>query len=109
MLRLLADQSPLSRKHTNLLLAWMRETPRGANRIKGALPPSTAVMHKPGSSGTEGGRTPVWNDIGLVNLPDGRKLAIAVFITDSTAEESSRDAAIAQISKAVWDVVVRSR
>ena len=109
VLRLLADRSPLSRKDTDLLLGWMGQTPRGASRIAGALPRRTIVMHKPGSSGTEEGRTAAWNDIGLINLPDGRKMAVAVFITNSTADEQTRDAVIARISKALWDVAVSSR
>jgi beta-lactamase class A len=43
------------------------------------------------------------NDIGLIMLPDGRRLAIAVFITDSTADEATRDAVIARIAKAAYD------
>jgi beta-lactamase class A len=108
-LRLLADHSPLGREDTNLLLGWMGQTSRGANRISGALPPGTMVMHKPGSSGTEDGRTAAWNDIGLITLPDGRKMAVAVFITNSTADEQTRDAVIARISKALWDLAVSSR
>jgi beta-lactamase class A len=109
ILRLLADHSPLGREDTNLLLGWMGQTSRGANRISGALPPGTMITHKPGSSGTEDGRTAAWNDIGLITLPDGRKMAVAVFITNSTADEQTRDAVIARISKALWDLAVSSR
>jgi beta-lactamase class A len=49
-----------------------------------------------------------FNDIGLVSLPDGRKLAIAVFITDSTANEATRKAVTARIGKAVYDTALRS-
>jgi hypothetical protein len=45
------------------------------------------------------------NDIGLVTLPDGRHLAIAVFITDSRANDADRDAAIARLAQAVWECV----
>ena len=37
-------------------------------------------------------------------LPDGRRLAIAVFITDAIADETTLDAVIARISKAVYEV-----
>lgn len=62
-------------------------------------------MHKPGSSGTADGFTAAWNDIGLIQLPDGRYLAIAIFITDSTADEATRDDVIARIAKTVYDTV----
>jgi beta-lactamase class A len=73
------------------------------NRIKGELPAGTIVMHKSGTSDTRNGVTYATNDIGLIMLPDGRRLAIAVFITDSTADEATRDAVIARIAKAAYD------
>jgi beta-lactamase class A len=45
------------------------------------------------------------NDIGLIQLPDGRYLAIAIFITDSTADETTRNDVIARIAKTVYDAV----
>jgi beta-lactamase class A len=86
-----------------LLLTWMQQTTRGPSRIKGLLPAGTVVMHRPGSSDTDHGLTHAWNDIGLITLPDGRRLAIAVFITDSTAGEKNRDRIIAQIARAAYD------
>ena len=103
LLRRLADNPPCTRGHADLLLGWMRETPKGPARIEGLLPAGTTVMHKPGSSGTDHGLTHAWNDIGLIALPDGRRLAIAVFVTDSRADEATRDAVIARIAKAVYD------
>ena len=73
------------------------------DRQKGNLPVGTIVMHKTGTSGTRGGVTFATNDIGLITLPDGRRLAIAVFVTDSTADDDTRDAVIARIAKAAYD------
>jgi len=106
LLRRLAEHPPLSPEHAALLLGWMRDTSRGPRRIKARLPTGTEVMHKPGSSGTDDGLTHAWNDIGLIALPDGRRLAIAVFITDSTADEATRDAVIARIAKAAYDAAM---
>ena len=103
LLRRLSDDSPLTPEHTRLLLGWMADSPRAASRIKGQLPAGTLVMHKPGTSGTDHGLTHATNDIGLIALPDGRRLAIAIFITDSTANETTRDAVIARIAKAAYD------
>src|SRR2546430_7079932 len=36
-LRKLSDNSPLSPEHTELLLTWMKDSPTGPNRLKGAL------------------------------------------------------------------------
>lgn len=50
-------------------------------------------MHKAGTSDTEHGISAATNDIDLITLPDGRRLAIAVFVTDSTANDQMRNAA----------------
>jgi beta-lactamase class A len=107
LLRTISDRSPLTTQDTSLLLGWMQPgTPTG--RLDGALPKGTIVAHKSGTSDVDNGVCHAFNDIGLVSLPDGRKLAIAVFITDSTADEAAREAVIARIGKAVYDAALRS-
>jgi len=106
-LRILSDRPPVNAEHAALLLGWMRDTPPRANtRIPGRLPAGTIVMHKTGTSDTENGVTAATNDIGLITLPDGRRLAIAVFITDSKADGAARDAVIARSAKAAYDAAV---
>jgi beta-lactamase class A len=105
-LRLLSDHPPLTADHAALLLGWMRDTPRADQRIKGRLPAGAIVMHKPGTSDTDHGLTAATNDIGLITLPDGRRLAIAIFVTDSTADERARDSVIARIARAAYDAAI---
>jgi len=109
LLRRISDDSPLSVEHTTLLLAWMKETPTGAHRIKGELPEGTSVMHKSGTSGSGNGVAYATNDIGLIALPNGRRLAIAIFVTDAAADDDTRDAVIARIAKAAFDAAVVAR
>ena len=85
------------------LLQWMTETPTSARRIKGLLPAGTVVAHKTGTSGTFGGLTRATNDVGLITLPDGRHLAIAVFVSDSPADDAAREGVIARIAQAAWE------
>jgi beta-lactamase class A len=108
LLRLLSDQSPLTAEHTRMLLGWMETSPTGPHRIKGELPAGTVVMHKTGSSGTENGVTNATNDIGLITLPDGRRLAIAVFVTDCKADATKCEAVIARIAKAAYEESIRA-
>jgi beta-lactamase class A len=68
-----------------------------------ATPQGTAVAHKTGTSGTQDGLTSATNDIGIVTLPDGRHLAVAVFVSDSKAGEATREGVIARIARAAWD------
>lgn len=88
------------------LLRLLVETPTGPRRLKGQLPPGTVVAHKTGTSGTVAGRTAATNDIGIVTLPDGRHLAVAVFLSDSRLNEAAREAVIAGVARAAWDAVV---
>ena len=108
LLRRINDNSPLTAEHTRALLEWMEASPTGPHRIKGQLPSGTVVMHKTGTSGVEDGVAFATNDIGLITLPDGRRLAIAIFVTDSKADEATRDAVIARIAKAAYAECLRS-
>ena len=81
----------------------MTETPTGPKRLKGLLPKSAVVAHKTGTGGTNSGLTSATNDIGLITLPNGRHLAVAVFVSDSPADLATRERVIAEIAKAIWD------
>jgi len=109
LLRRISDDSPLTAEHTRMLLRWMQDASSGAERIKGKLPAGTIVMHKTGSSGARDGVAFATNDVGLITLPDGRRLAIAIFVTDSKADEDTRDAVIARIAKAAYDESMRTK
>jgi len=102
LLRLIVDRSPLSADHTALLLGWMR-TMTNTTRLQGDLPKGTTVAHKSGTSDVVNGVAAATNDIGLIDLVDGRQLAIAVFITDSTADTTTREKVIARIARAAYD------
>lgn len=106
LLRRFADNSPLNPEHTALLNGWITATPSTPNRIKGQLPPGTPVAHKSGSSDTENGMTAATNDVGLITLPNGKRLAIAIFVTDSRADTTTREIVIARIARAVYDQAV---
>jgi beta-lactamase class A len=106
LLRLSSEHSPLRPEHTALLMEWMEGTPRGGQRLKGQLPAGTVVMHKAGTSGTDGGVAHATNDIGLIVLPDGRRLAVAIFVTDARADEATRERVIARIARVVWEAAV---
>jgi beta-lactamase class A len=101
LLRIISDHSPLTVEHTELLLGWMTNTPPG--RLDRDLPNRTKVAHKMGTSDVNCGVAAATNDIGLIALPNGRHLAIAVFVTDSTADTNTRIRVIARIGRAVYD------
>ena len=92
--------SPESQQH---LLRLLTETPTGPNRIRGQLPEGLPVAHKTGSSRTVDGVTAATNDIGIVTLPDGRRVAVAVFVSDSPADDATRERVIADVARAAYD------
>lgn len=92
-----------------LLMRFMTETPTGANRLKALLPPGTVVAHKTGTSGDIDGMTATVNDVGIVTLPDGSHVAIAVFVKRSTRGLEPAERAIARISRTVHDHWSRPR
>jgi len=103
LLRSLHERRGLSESSQTLLLKLMTESTPGAKRQKGLLPAGTVVAHKTGTSGTRNGITAATNDIGLITLPNGQHLAIAVFVSDSPVDEAKREAVIARVAKAAWD------
>lgn len=103
LLRVLHEWKGLSPPSRTLLLKLMIETPTGQKRLKGLLPNDAVVAHKTGTSSTTGGITAATNDIGLITLPDGRHLAIAIFVSASPADEAARESVIAQIAYMVFE------
>lgn len=86
------------------LLKIMDSSKTGAKRLRGLLPSPVLVAHKTGTSGTKDGVTAATNDIGVILLKYvGHDLVIAVFVSDSPADEKTREAVIAKIAKACWD------
>lgn len=102
----LFERRGLSESSQALLLKYMTESIPGAKRLKGLLPTGTIIAHKTGTSGTENGITAATNDIGIITLPSGRHLAIAVFVSDSPADEATRESVIAKIARTIYDAAV---
>jgi beta-lactamase class A len=107
LLQLLQEGRDLKSASRALLLHLMTDTPITPHRIKGLLPPGTQVAHKSGTSGARNGLAIATNDTAIVTLPDGRHLLLAIFVSDSKAGETTRDAVIAQIARAAWDHAVK--
>jgi beta-lactamase class A len=103
LLAVLQSGPAIAPRSRAILLAEMTNSTPGAQRLKGLLPAGTRVAHKTGTDSTINGMTRATNDIGIIALPGGRHLAIAVFVKDSTADEVTRERTIARIAKAVFD------
>lgn len=86
--------SPTSR---GFLLDAMRRSPTGTRRIRAGVPAGTEVADKTGTIG----RTT--NDVALVTLPDGKHVALAIFVRNSTKTNAQVEPAIAAAARAVYE------
>lgn len=97
----------MSKTSTDTLRSIMERTTGGTKRIKGLLPEGTVVAHKTGSSDTRDGKTTAINDIGIITLPSGQHIALAVYVHDITGDMEYGESVIAAVAKAVYDDAVR--
>jgi beta-lactamase class A len=79
------------------LLSVMRRCATGSNRIRGLLDPAVLVEHK---TGTLNGLT---SDVGFITMPDGRRVALALFARGG----SDRPNSIAQAARTIYDGFLR--
>lgn len=92
----------LSRPSTDRILDAMRRCATGDRRLRAGVPKSAEVFDKTGTSRS------CSNDAGILTLPDGSHLVVAVFVRGG-AEASARDAAIAALGRAAWEAFAPAR
>ena len=82
----------------------MVEAPNGKDRLPALLPAGTVIGHKTGTAGRDSANiTAAFNDIGIMQLPGGGHIAVAVFIAKTSLADEENAKTIAEIGKMVWD------
>ncbi len=89
----LADTAVLTPQSSGFLFDLMRRCATGTRRIRALLPPGTTVENK---TGTLDGVT---NDVGFITMPDGHRIAVAIFARGGR----DRQPGIAAIARLVYD------
>lgn len=107
LLDILNKGTALSKTSNDFLWDIMLKTSTGPKRLKGLLPVGVQVAHKTGTSGVKDGVAAATNDVGIIVLPNGQKLAIVVYVMNAKSDEATREATIAQIAKAAFDAAVQ--
>lgn len=93
----------LNKEHTLWLYNAMAASKTGTARLKGKLP-NVVIAQRSGSSFTnDAGVTGATNNVGIIELPNGEKIYISVFIRNTTSNSQTSDALIADIAKIAYD------
>src|SRR5262249_6879939 len=93
----------LSATMTDTLRSLLARCETAPDRLPGLLPKGTPVAHKTGTGGTSGGVTVAVNDIGVMRLPNGDDVAIAVLIGEPRGSIPRAERLIARVARTVFD------
>ncbi len=91
----------LSSQSRQFLIATMEQCVTGSRRIPAMLPGGVTVAHKTGSLNNTS------SDIGIITTPDGRAIAVAIYVTGQ-GTRPAREAKIASIARAIYDGYVQN-
>jgi beta-lactamase class A len=93
LLRLVDGDRALTPRSRALLLDMMRRCATGANRIRGLMPRDAGIENKTGTLNRYA------SDVGFLTLPDGRRVAVALFARGG----DNRAGVIATAARAIYD------
>ena len=96
LLRGLYQGQYLSYSSRQVILGAMSRTRTGKRRIRGYMPAGAHVRNKTGSLNNTS------SDIGIIEAPDGRAIAVAIYVTGQGTRRA-REARIASIARALYD------
>jgi beta-lactamase class A len=85
--------TPASRQ---VLMSAMERCVTGKRRMRALLPADAQVLHKTGTLNNTS------SDVGIINTPDGRAIAVAIYVTGQGGKPA-RDARIASIARVIYD------
>lgn len=105
LLAKLQSNQLLSNNSTTLLLKIMTDSPTGQKRLKAGLPENWSIAHKTGTGADVLGRSTATNDVGIISSPDGKQVAIAVFIAGSEAPLEQREKVMSNIASVVVEAM----
>ncbi|MEO0056923.1 MAG: hypothetical protein RIT17_359 [Pseudomonadota bacterium] len=86
----------LSDESRRVLLGAMSRTVTGKRRIPAHIPLEARVSHKTGTLNNTS------SDVGLIECPDGRTIAVAIYVTGQ-GTKAAREERIAAIARALYD------
>lgn len=97
----------LKKETTKYLYQIMVETSRGLTWMKAGLPAGTELAHRTGISGrNEQNIRAAMNDVGIIKLPNGKHVILAIYLKNINEEMKDTEKIIADIGTAVWEYYI---
>lgn len=94
----------LDKTTTKWLYNAMLNNKSGGNRLKGKLPKNIKIAHRTGTSFTnDNGMTGAINDMGIIELPNKKKIIICVLVNDTYESFKKSEEIIADIAKITYE------
>jgi beta-lactamase class A len=93
----------LSAPMSDTLKSILARCKTAPNRLPALLPRGTRVARKTGTGGTWQGVTIAINDVGVIRLPDGQEVAIAVLVGGPRGRVGRAERVIARVARTVFD------
>jgi len=87
--------------HTARLQQLLLGTRTGPRSLRAGLPNSVQLAHKTGQIGSQDGFTVAVNDVGIAT-GGGRRVAVAVLVSDADAPVERCEDVIAEVARRVW-------
>ncbi len=97
----LARGELLSENSTRLLIATLKRTKSGPNRLKAGVPLDWEFLHKTGTGQILGAVSTGYNDVGIMIAPDSTRYAVVVMLADTTAPVADRMQFMQAITRAI--------
>ena len=100
---------PLAKEHAAFVRQKMARCQTGKRRLRAGLPRgmSGAVADRTGTCDGASEERPICaNDIGLLTLPSGEHVVVAVMIEDDGAPIGDKEKTMADVARAVWQSYV---
>jgi beta-lactamase class A len=107
LLKSFSDGEILNEEHTEWLYKAMVKSNTGVRRLKGKLPNITIAQRAGTSFTNDEGITGAINNVGIMELPNNRKIFISVFIHNTSDGFENGEALIAEIAKASYDFYIK--
>lgn len=97
----LAEGGLLSPQSTAVMMDILSQTRSGPRRLKGGAFPGWTVYHKTGTGQVLRQMQTGYNDVGILQAPDGTRYAVAVMIANTTAPNPARMELMQNVTRAV--------